>query len=110
MSSTRHAVMRGPSLTGFGNRPSLMPAHQVDLLTGIGPLGARIEASRTKPVAGRSVMFGMMPPRVVACEAVLGRAVQRMAEFGFGLTEFGFSGFVRFGRWAAIPWLRREIG
>src|SRR5437660_1364010 len=29
MSSTRHAVMRGPSLTGLGKRPDLTPAHQV---------------------------------------------------------------------------------
>lgn len=57
MSSTRHAVMRGPSFTGFGKRPSLMPAHHVDLLTGIGPFGERIEASRTKPVVGSSVRF-----------------------------------------------------
>ena len=49
MSSTLHAVMRGPSFTGFGYRPSLMPAHQVDLLTGIGPSGARIWDNRTKP-------------------------------------------------------------
>jgi len=35
MSSTRHAVMRGPSFTGVGKRPALTPAHQVDLLTGI---------------------------------------------------------------------------
>jgi hypothetical protein len=37
MSSTRHTVMRGPSFTGLGKRPDLTPAHQVDLLTGIGP-------------------------------------------------------------------------
>ena len=30
MSSTRQTVMRGPSFTGFGNRPLLMPAHQVE--------------------------------------------------------------------------------
>ncbi len=54
MSSTRHAVMRGPSFTGFGNRPLFTPAHQVDLLTGIGPRGAKMDASRRKPVAERS--------------------------------------------------------
>src|SRR5690606_33492702 len=108
MSSTRHAVMRGPSLTGFGKRPSLMPAHQVDLLTGIGPAGARMEANRTKPVAGSSGMVDMVPPRAVAYEAVLGRAIQLVAELGFGLTEFGFSDLVRFRLRAAVPSLRRD--
>jgi hypothetical protein len=37
MSSTRHAVVRGPSLTGLGNRPALTPAHHVERPTGIGP-------------------------------------------------------------------------
>jgi hypothetical protein len=55
MSSARQAVMRGPSLVGFGKRPSLIPAHQVDLLTGIGPCGARMEESRTKPVVGKEL-------------------------------------------------------
>jgi hypothetical protein len=52
MSSTFQAVVRGPSFTGFGNRPALTPAHQVERPTGIGPLGARMEGSRTKPVSG----------------------------------------------------------
>ena len=56
MSSTFHAVVRGPSLTGFGKRPVLIPAHQVERPTGIGPRGARIEASRTKPVRGRECL------------------------------------------------------
>jgi hypothetical protein len=55
MSSTRHAVMRGPSFTGFGKRPDLIPAHHVDLLTGIGPAGAMMEERRTKPVLGRGL-------------------------------------------------------
>ena len=53
ISSTRQAVVLTPSFTGFGKRPSLTPCHQVDLLTGIGPDGAMIEARRTKPVSGR---------------------------------------------------------
>ena len=53
MSSTFHAVVRGPSFTGLGKRPVLMPAHHVDRPTGIGPSGARIEVSRTKPERGR---------------------------------------------------------
>ena len=53
MSSTRHAVILGPSLTGFGYRPELTPAHQVDLLIGIGPRGASMSLSRTKPLSGR---------------------------------------------------------
>ena len=35
MSSTRHAVVRGPSFTDLGKRPSLTPAHQVERLTGM---------------------------------------------------------------------------
>src|SRR3954467_12834639 len=69
MSSTRHAVMRGPSLTGFGNRPDLIPAHHVDLLTGIGPFGARMELSRTNPDFGRSTTSDIMPPGVVVSNA-----------------------------------------
>lgn len=73
MSSTRHAVMRGPSFTGFGNRPSLMPAHHVDLLTGIGPFGAMIAGNRTKPVVGSSVWFGTVSLHPFADGAVLDR-------------------------------------
>src|SRR4030088_1870365 len=50
MSYTRQAVIRGPSFTGFGYRPLFTPAHQVDLLTGIGPRGARMPESLTKPM------------------------------------------------------------
>ena len=39
MSSTRQAVVFGPSFTGLGSGPSLTPCHQVDLLMGIGPRG-----------------------------------------------------------------------
>jgi hypothetical protein len=53
MSSTFHAVVRGPSFIGFGKRPVLIPAHQVERPTGIGPLGASIEGRRTNPVLGR---------------------------------------------------------
>lgn len=51
MSSFRQAVMRGPSFTGAGYRPDLTPAHQVDLLTGIGPRGAKMSLRRKS--AGR---------------------------------------------------------
>jgi hypothetical protein len=34
MSSTFQAVIRGPSLKPLGNRPAVMPAHQVDRETG----------------------------------------------------------------------------
>lgn len=53
MSSTRQAVIRGPSLSGCGKRPLLTPAHHVDLLTGIGPTGPMIDDSRTRPLLGR---------------------------------------------------------
>jgi hypothetical protein len=64
MSSTRHAVMRGPSLTGFGYRPLLTPAHQVDLLTGIGPAGDRIDESRRNPVSGSVIVAVIIELRV----------------------------------------------
>jgi hypothetical protein len=41
--------MRGPSFTGLGKRPDFTPAHQVDLLTGIGPAGAKMEERRRNP-------------------------------------------------------------
>ena len=56
MSSTFQAVVRGPSFTGFGKRPVLIPAHHVERPTGIGPFGARMEARRTKPERGRLVL------------------------------------------------------
>ena len=32
---TRHALVLGPSFTGLGKRPDLMPLHQLDLETGM---------------------------------------------------------------------------
>jgi hypothetical protein len=61
MSSTFHAVVRGPSLTGLGKRPVLIPAYQVERPTGIGPRGARIDVSRTKPVLGRVSLICSCP-------------------------------------------------
>jgi hypothetical protein len=94
MSSTRHAVMRGPSFTGFGKRPSFIPAHHVDLLTGMGPFGAMIAGSRTRPMEGSSKLFGKMSPHVVYHEAGLRNPIPFLAEFGFGIAEFG-SGSIR---------------
>lgn len=45
---------------GLGKRPSRTPAHQVDLLTGIGPAGANIELSRRSPVGAFQVCEGML--------------------------------------------------
>jgi hypothetical protein len=45
--------VRGPSFTDLGKRPVFTPAHQVERPTRIGPCGARIEVSRTKPALGR---------------------------------------------------------
>ena len=52
MSSTRHAVVRGPSFTGCGNRPVFTPAHHAERLIGMGP-GGKIALSRTKPIFGK---------------------------------------------------------
>ncbi len=73
ISSTRHAVVRGPNLTGFGKRPSLIPAHQVDFDTGIGPSGARIFLSRRKPVSGSVACCAKVCLHPVVDEAVLQR-------------------------------------
>ncbi len=46
-------ALRGRPGTKFdrlGKPPGLAPAHHVERPTGIGPCGAMIEASRTKPV------------------------------------------------------------
>ena len=94
MSSTRHAVMRGPNFTGFGKRPSFMPAHHVDLLTGMGPFGAMIAGSRTRPAEGSSKLFGKVSPHVFDHEAGLEKPIPLLAEFGFAPPEFGL-GLIR---------------
>ena len=71
MSSTRQAVVLGPSLTGLGKRPSLTPTHHVDFETGIGPRGARIDERRKKPVSGSKFVSGMVSPHANAVEGVL---------------------------------------
>src|SRR5262249_52935493 len=73
ISSTRHAVTRGPILIGFGKRPDFTPAHQVDLLTGMGPRGARMARKRTNPVRGSSLSWDIARLRLVKDGAVLGR-------------------------------------
>jgi hypothetical protein len=50
ISTVRHAVVRGPSLTGAGKRPAFTPAHQLERLTGIGPPGARMLDMRRNPL------------------------------------------------------------
>ena len=85
ISSTRHAVIRGPSLIGLGYRPDLTPAHQVDLPTGRGPDGAMIAERRTKPISGEPFVI-----RIVRSSL---RAIQHGAlvdDFGMRETEFGF--------------------
>lgn len=56
ISRTSQTVMRGPKIRfGFGKRPVLTPAHQVERLTGIGPCGATICLIRRKPSAGSGI-------------------------------------------------------
>jgi len=90
ISSTRHAVVRGPSLTGFGKRPSLMPAHQVDFDTGIGPRGANIDARRTKPVSGRVSCCATVYLHAIVRGVVLGGSTRAVAEFGYRTGDFGY--------------------
>ena len=90
MSSTRHVVIRGPSLTGLGNRPDLTPAHHVDLPTGIGPRGAMMEDSRTKPIFGKGLgrvtelSSDIVSLRATRHGAFLDDFLVRETEFGFG--------------------------
>ncbi|ESX09968.1 hypothetical protein X768_16605 [Mesorhizobium sp. LSJC265A00] len=60
MSSRFQAVMRGPSFTGWGKRPSRTPAHHVERLTGMGPSGAKMLGNRTKPVAPLLIEFSVV--------------------------------------------------
>lgn len=82
--------MRGPSLTGLGKRPVFTPAHQVDLLTGIGLPGPMMEDNLRKPVLGSSETFDMKQPRSIEDDEVLCRRFSSLAELGFGKTEVGF--------------------
>jgi hypothetical protein len=74
--------MRGPNLTGLGYRPDLTPSHQVDLLTGIGPCGAMMEGSLTKPVSGSAPWFDIDCIRPIHDGAILACAASREVEFG----------------------------
>ena len=81
ISSTRHAVIRGPSFTGLGNRPDFTPAHQVDLPTGIGPSGDIMDESRTKPVSGNA-LGAMDQLRSLGNGAILRCLTRALGEFG----------------------------
>lgn len=86
ISATFHAVIRLPSFTGCGKRPLLTPAHHVDLATGIGPLGARIEDSRINPVSGRPSDMNQL--HLLPDEVVLSGSIGTVGEFRNGLAEF----------------------
>lgn len=85
----RQAVMRSPSFTGFGNRPVLIPAHQVDLLTGIGPLGASMSARRSRPCSGRFFEIRIVRHRLMEGDDVLWRPGNLVAELAQRLAELG---------------------
>lgn len=64
ISSTRHAVTRGPSFTGLGKYPDLTPSHQQVFCTGMmGGIGGSALGSpiicfrRRKPVSGNCCML-----------------------------------------------------
>lgn len=57
MSSAFQAVIRGPSLNPLGNRPALIPAHQVDRETGNTD---SIAGSRMYPSLGITVFFSFV--------------------------------------------------
>ena len=84
MSSTRHAVVRGPSFTGLGNRPDFTPDHQVDLQTGIGPFGARISEILMKPVFSSCIGYA-------SNAASLGHFLPDKIEFELNVFEFRYT-------------------
>ena len=90
MSSTRQTVIRGPSFADFGKRPVFTPAHQVDLLTGMGPPGAKIDERRRKPVSGSMIESRIIHLSAAWCNKALLKEGCDVAEFGLGKTEFGF--------------------
>ncbi len=53
MSSTLQAETRGDSLIGLEKRSFAIPAYQVDLPTGMTPLGTTICGKRTKSASGK---------------------------------------------------------
>lgn len=58
MSSTRQALVRGPSLTGRGAIPCWIQEYQVARLTGIGPVPGgvpMIVPRRTRPEDGKEL-------------------------------------------------------
>jgi hypothetical protein len=65
-----------------------MPAHHVDLLTGMGPAGPRMLEMRRNPLRGRSSVDDMIQLRPATNEAVLREPEQYEAEFGLAETEF----------------------
>ena len=67
-------------MTGWGKRPDLTPAHHVDLLTGMGPIGARIDTSRTNPVWGRVGCSDTMRLHSFAKDGDVSGAVRVVAE------------------------------
>jgi hypothetical protein len=82
ISAARQTVTRFESFRGWGKCPDWTPAHHVDLLTGIGPRGAKMDASRTNPVSGNSALFAMDRLRLVEDGAVLWGPDRPLADFG----------------------------
>ena len=89
ISSTRHTVMRCPSLTGLGNRPDLTPSHHVDLLTGMGFPGPIMRDKRRKPVRGILSCCDTPRLRPLTMDGVLHVSTMAVTEFSYGLIEFG---------------------
>src|SRR3954451_10580194 len=59
MSLFRQAVILGPNLTGFGNRPDFTLAQTLDFENETGPRGAMMSLRRTKPPLLISKLFCM---------------------------------------------------
>ena len=71
ISSLRQTVILGPNLTGLGKRPVRTPSHHVDLLTGIGPVGANISVILSNLGLVFCVSLGIVPLRICSLGAGL---------------------------------------
>ena len=90
MSSARHTVTPGPSLSGLGKRPVLTPAHHVDLDTGMGPRGARMEERGRNPAWGSGAAFEIVADLAWRDDKANPTEIKTpLDEFGIAIAEFG---------------------
>ena len=93
MSCTRQTVVFGPSLTGFGKRPALTPAHHVDLPTGMGPR-REDRGEPHKPCLRKFKVVGHLIAFVRERRGINQRSIRTFGRFGYAQepeTEIGLA-------------------